>query len=1001
MKTLITKSTVLSLGAAAGAFAASVPGELETKLFAGPDKTPCPAVIAAAPTGEVYVGVDLQGSLGKKPNMGSIVRLVDTDNDGTADQVTTYAKIDNPRGIIPMGNNLIVLHCTQKDGKPHNQQISVFTDADQDGVADGPLKPLVKGIGNPKFIQSRGADHCTNNIRLGIDGWVYVSVGDFGFVDAEGSDGTKLTFHGGGVVRVRPDGSELESFIHGTRNVYDVAIDPFMNVFTRENTNDGVGWWVRFSHYIQSGEYGYPSLYTHFPEDMLPALGEYGRGSGTGSLYLQEPGWPAKYNNKPLLADWGRSKIYIHDVKPDGASFTNEPMEFIGSQQVADLDVDASGRMYVAAWAGAGYSGNKNKGYVDIVTPKGWKYEPFPKLSGLSTAALVEMLKSESITARTYASVELVTRKDASAVSGILKVIADKKALLEGRVAGIYTLAQLKGEAALPDLEKLSADKDLREHAIRAMTDRLSVAKQANLDLLTKALSDANPRVQVAAAVALGRTGNKEIADNLLAVAVPPALAAPKKEKGPDSQTTKTKAISRLKDKVQIKADISGFKELFLIVDAQGANGNDHAAFLNPTVTTTDGKTIDLTKVKWASASQGWGQTLVNKDCINKPLANGAKGIGTHAPATIRYKLPSNARTFTATGIMTKGSNGQGKVAFAVSNSAPKGGSSSSGPKPHSTPNSKAILPHIARQALLALDAEEACIAALNSADRRKAAAALSTMKFMHSTKVVDALMAKADTSKGPLKEAIVNTLIRLHQKENDYDGSTWWKTRPDPHGPYYYAVDWEGSSTISIFLNKHINSLTDEARDAVIAEIKRNKAYIGELNPRPNTSGKVAKKIGQTAIEDIVLHLQSAKGNAKKGSRIINAVGCAGCHNVTPQGIIKGPNLATLGNWKKDDLAEAIIKPAASIAESWKTITKKDGSMVVGTLVNETATEITLHDIAGTPTKISVADIQSRGPGLNMMSLHLCDSLTLQEFADLIEYIQSMDPKRKKKGKK
>ena len=1001
MKNPIKKTVLLTLGTLATAYSASVPGELETKLFAGPDKTPCPAVIAAAPTGEVYVGVDLQGSLGKKANMGSIVRLVDINSDGTADQVTTYAKIDNPRGLIPMGDQLIVLHCTQKDGKPYNQQISVFTDADHDGVADGPLKPLVTGIGNPKFIQGRGADHCTNNIRLGIDGWVYISVGDFGFVGAEGSDGTRLTFHGGGVVRVRPDGSELETFIHGTRNVYDVAIDPFMNVFTRENTNDGVGWWVRFSHYIQSGEYGYPSLYTHFPEDMLPALGEYGRGSGTGSLYLQEPGWPAKYNNKPLLADWGRSKIFIHDVKPDGASFTNEPMEFIGSQQVADLDVDASGRMYVAAWAGAGYSGNKNKGYVDIVTPKGWKYKPFPKLSGLSKEALVEMLKSESITVRTYTSVELVRRKDASVVSGIMKVIQDKDALLEGRVAGIYTLAQLKGETALADLEKIYAEKDLREHAVRAMTDRLSVAKKANLNLLTKALADENPRVQVAAAVALGRTGKKAVAENLLAVAAPPIAAAPKKEKPSNSKTTKSKAISRLKDKVQIKADISGFKELFLIVDEQGGDGNDHAAWINPTVITKDGKKIDLTTVKWASASQGWGKTLINKDCINKPLGNGIKGIGTHAPATIRYKLPANAKTFTATGIMTTGSKGQGKVSFVVSNSGKKAGGNSGGSKRHSTPNSKAILPHIARQALLALDAQDECIAALGSADTTKTSAALATMKFMHSTKVVDALMAKADTSEGPLKEKIVNTLIRLHQKENDYDGSTWWQTRPDPHGPYYYAVDWEGSSNISIFLNKHIHSLTDEAKEVVIAEVKKNKAYIGELNPRPNTSGKVAKKIGQTAIEDIVLYLQKAKGNAKKGSRIINAVGCAGCHNVTSKGVIKGPNLATLGNWKKDDLAEAIIKPAASISESWKTITKKDGTMVIGTLMSETPKELVLHDIAGTPTKIAVADVMSQGPGLNMMSLHLCDSLTLQEFADLIEYIQSMDPNRKKKGKR
>ncbi|NQZ59769.1 MAG: hypothetical protein HRT88_20140, partial [Lentisphaeraceae bacterium] len=283
---------------------------------------PSPAVICASATGEVYVGVDLQGSLGKKGNLGRIVRLIDTDNDGIADKHTVYAKVNNPRGLIAIGNQLYVLHSIfGKDGKIINQDLSVFTDANNDGIADGPAKTLVKDIGNHTPLASRGTDHSTNGIRLGVDGWIYISVGDFGFQKAIGTDGKSLNFQGGGIVRVRPDGTDLETFIHGTRNVYDVAIDPFMNVYTRENTNDGVGWWIRFSHYIQSGEYGYPSLYTNFTEDMLPALNEYGGGSGTGALYLSEPTWPAEYNNKPLLADWGRSTVFIHDAKAKEASF--------------------------------------------------------------------------------------------------------------------------------------------------------------------------------------------------------------------------------------------------------------------------------------------------------------------------------------------------------------------------------------------------------------------------------------------------------------------------------------------------------------------------------------------------------------------------------------------------------------------------------------------------------------------------------------------------------
>ena len=38
---------------------------------------------------------------------------------------------------------------------------------------------------------------------------------------------------------------------------------------------------------------------------------------------------------------------------------------FIKCSQLTDVDVDGSGRMYLAAWEGAGYKGNPGKGYVE------------------------------------------------------------------------------------------------------------------------------------------------------------------------------------------------------------------------------------------------------------------------------------------------------------------------------------------------------------------------------------------------------------------------------------------------------------------------------------------------------------------------------------------------------------------------------------------------------------------------------------------------------------
>ena len=171
--------------------------------------------------------------------------------DGLADTLTTFVTLDNPRGLLPIGDKLYVLYTTfsEDEGIASGMDLVVFEDVNKDGIADSPPQPLIKNISSPKFLQSRGTDHSTNGIRMGIDGWIYIAVGDFGFHNAVDQSGKKMTMLGGGIVRVRPDGTEMEIYTHGTRNIYDVAIDPFMNIYTRGNTNDGGGWDIRFLHH--------------------------------------------------------------------------------------------------------------------------------------------------------------------------------------------------------------------------------------------------------------------------------------------------------------------------------------------------------------------------------------------------------------------------------------------------------------------------------------------------------------------------------------------------------------------------------------------------------------------------------------------------------------------------------------------------------------------------------------------------------------------------------
>ncbi|WP_149276577.1 DUF7133 domain-containing protein [Pareuzebyella sediminis] len=534
------------------------PKDLTIKGFSGPDVTPDPACMAVAASGEVFVGVDMMGSLGKEEGKGAIIRLVDCNHDGIMDAHTEFAKLDNPRGILPIGNQVFVLHTTfsdapkkedsvgvdasekeNSDSVPADETLSeplkiadnmdlvVFEDTDQDGIADGPPEVLIKNISNTKYLRDRGTDHATNGIQMGIDGWIYIAVGDFGFHNATGRDGTKLTQLGGGILRIRPDGSDMEVYTHGLRNIYDVAINPFMDIFTRGNTNDGGGWNIRFIHQIQSAEYGYPVLFKHFTEEIIPALVDVGGGSGTGALFMNDDRWPEKYNNVPMMADWGRNQLYIHRVTKDGPSFKQEEEQFIQLPQITDVDVDASGIMYLSAWDGAGYSGNPERGYVVRVTPNDFSYEPFVDVKQASLDKLVELLAAGNAKSRLSAQYELLQRNDSNSASKVLELAQDENQSLEVRAAAVFTYAQLAGSSGIEELVKLTNNEDLQRYALRALADNKDWSEKVPLEPFYSGIQSSAPEVKATAIIGLGRLGNKAASEQLLSIEVPDSFVAP------------------------------------------------------------------------------------------------------------------------------------------------------------------------------------------------------------------------------------------------------------------------------------------------------------------------------------------------------------------------------------------------------------------------------------------------------------------------------------------
>lgn len=408
----------------------------EVSLFAPPQSANYPVFIAAAPDGTLYVSSDGNGSLGRAPHRGRILRLKDLDGDGRADEVKEFVKdVDAPRGLVWDKDRLYLVH------PPH---LSAYIDKDGDGVADEE-KVLVKNIAFG--YKDRPADHTTNGLSLGIDGWLYIAGGDFGFMDAEGTDGRHLQHRGGGVIRVRPDGTGLEIYSTGTRNILEVAISPLMDIFARDNTNDGGGWNVRFHHFTGLDDHGYPRLYKNFPDECIAPLADYGGGSGCGAVYIDEPGF-GQWNNAPFTCDWGTGALWHHQVKPKGATFeeTRPPEPFIQMTRPTDADVDGNSRVYCASWKGATFNWEgPDVGYIVQVRPKGFKPEPMPDFAKASDAELVKALESPSHRRRLDAQRELVRRGLTTEVIKQLAAVSQESGKqLSVRVAAINGITPWK-----------------------------------------------------------------------------------------------------------------------------------------------------------------------------------------------------------------------------------------------------------------------------------------------------------------------------------------------------------------------------------------------------------------------------------------------------------------------------------------------------------------------------------------------------------------------------
>ena len=109
------------------------------------------------------------------------------------------------------------------------------------------------------------------------------------------------------------------------------------------------------------------------------------------------------------------------------------------------------------------------------------------------------------------------------------------------------------------------------------------------------------------------------------------------------------------------------------------------------------------------------------------------------------------------------------------------------------------------------------------------------------------------------------------------------------------------------------------------------------------------------------------------------------------------GPDLTGSGNrYSLADLLENIVEPSKVISDQYgsETITKKDGSVVIGREGGESETSIAVMTNPFAPNsliEIPKSEIKSREPlALSMMPPGLINTLNPDELADLVAYLMS-----------
>ncbi len=168
--------------------------------------------------------------------------------------------------------------------------------------------------------------------------------------------------------------------------------------------------------------------------------------------------------------------------------------------------------------------------------------------------------------------------------------------------------------------------------------------------------------------------------------------------------------------------------------------------------------------------------------------------------------------------------------------------------------------------------------------------------------------------------------------------------------------------------------------RDAAVGKLG------AEIFPAP---GADRAKVMATYEKALTLKGDAAKGQVKYAQI------CVACHRSGGQGAQVGPDMVTFKAAGKDSILKNVLDPNAEVAPQFVayTVTLKNGEVLVGMIASESSDDVTLRMPGGIERTVKRSEVKGMaGLGASLMPVGLEAQITVEEMADLLEYIATAE---------